>query len=360
MKLLPARRLNERGIAHHFILPVIAILVVAGIGAYILKVSHAGTQTSYYNSNCINTTYGAPNSTFNQCTQDAQILLNGIQHSDGHNDLKLGVYNGSTFQYGSLVYLLMNGLYGKYTAQAVTHATGDANGQLTKGQSGTWQHLCTIAASKGLNSDGTTLNFAAKATGVSGGSTQYLKAAASNSAAFKYDCGSLVSPGGSTGSASSEGAAFLARAEKWQGLGYANTSGYGGNGGLLHAGGGYAPFIKACEGGVSGGKPAVTSGLNSQCATDCSGFVSMVVDDVLHTNYIWLAGTSSLSGTGSSNWKPVSINSARPGDIAVGNGHVEFVESGTGQGMKTYGEHRSGETVGTGGGFGITQVYRWQ
>ncbi|HEY4160813.1 MAG TPA: hypothetical protein VGM08_02005 [Candidatus Saccharimonadales bacterium] len=205
MRLLSTRKLDARGFAHHFLLPILAVLVVAGIGAAVLSKSHAATTTSYYTSSCINTTYGAPNSTFNQCVQDAQILLNGMQHHDANNDLKLSVYAGSSFQYGSLVYLLMNGLYGKYTATAVTSATGNTAGQLTAGQTGTWQHLCTIAASKGLNADNSVLNFSS-ATGVTGGSTQYLKAAVSSKAAFAYDCGNKVSStsSGSTTASSSK------------------------------------------------------------------------------------------------------------------------------------------------------------
>jgi len=224
MKLLSTRKLNGAGFAHHFLLPVLAVLVVGGIGAYILKVSSAATASSYYTSTCINTTFGAPNSKFNQCVQDAQILLNAAQHHDAHNDLKLSVYGGSSFQYGPLVYLLMNGLYGKYTANAVTAATGNSAGQLTAGKTGTWQHLCSIAYSKGLNSDGSVLNFSS-ATGVTGGSVQYLKAPVSTAAAFKYDCGSgPVKAGASSSSSSSASTASSTACAKYT----ITTSSHGG------------------------------------------------------------------------------------------------------------------------------------
>lgn len=205
MKLLRIRKLDSGGFIHHFILPILAVLVVGAIGAYVLNQSHAATA-SYYTTICTKVTSGPPNSTYNQCTQDAQILLNAAQHHDGTNELGLSVYAGSTFNYGTtakpMVYLLMNGLYGTYTAKAVTSATGNSAGQLTSGTTGSWQHLCTIAASKGLSSDSSALNFAASGDhGVTGGSITYLKAPVSNSAAFSYACGKASSTPPTTASA---------------------------------------------------------------------------------------------------------------------------------------------------------------
>ena len=111
--------------------------------------------------------------------------------------------------------------------------------------------------------------------------------------------------GATTTTGSGVGAEFIARAKQWQNLGYANTGGYGGDGGLMHADG-YASFIKSCEYeneggknvyGVSDGTPVITDGADSTCATDCSGFVSLVVDDILHTNYVWIAGDRVLTGS---------------------------------------------------------------
>jgi len=157
MKLPTIRKLKDNGFAHHFLLPVLAVLVVAGIGTYVINASHAATQTSYYTSSCIKTTYGAPNSAFHPCTFYAQELMNGLQHAKAKN-LGLPAYGGSTFKYGNIYYLLMNGLYGRYTAQAVTAVTGNANGQLTAGNSGSWQALCRAAASAGMNPGGRLAN----------------------------------------------------------------------------------------------------------------------------------------------------------------------------------------------------------
>ncbi|HEY4160662.1 MAG TPA: hypothetical protein VGM08_01235 [Candidatus Saccharimonadales bacterium] len=201
MRLLSTRKLDARGFAHHFLLPVVAVLVVAGIGAYVLDQSHAATDLTYYTSSCNSVTYGAPNSTVNGCVKDAQVLLNGVQHHAAQNTLKLSVYAGSSFQYGNLVYLLMNGLYGKYTALAVTAVTGNANGQLTSGQTGSWQNLCRSAVAAGLNNDSGTLNFSS-ATGVTGGSVAALKAGITNAAAFSAACGKqMTATTSSTGSA---------------------------------------------------------------------------------------------------------------------------------------------------------------
>ena len=126
--------------------------------------------------------------------------------------------------------------------------------------------------------------------------------------------------GGTTGgTAGGYGAEFVARAKLWDGLAY----NYGGG---IHKIG-YSGVIDDCENGRQGTTPVI----NSACDTDCSGFVSMVVDDVLDKNYVWTVGPSS-SGTGipgymsGGSWvKLASVNDAQPGDIVTrsnGSGHV--------------------------------------
>ncbi|HEY4161136.1 MAG TPA: hypothetical protein VGM08_03680, partial [Candidatus Saccharimonadales bacterium] len=193
------------GFAHHLLLPLIAILVVAGIGTYILSRSHAATTpTSYYSSSCTKTTYGAPNSKFQPCALYAQELLNGIQHQKKANVLKLTAYGGSTFKYGNIYYLLMNGLYGKYTAAAVTAVTGNKNGQLTNGTTGGWQTLCKQAKQVGLASGGPAANGTLK-FGTAAGET----ATQTDAGVFTNACGSLVAtkPASGTGSSTSGGGA---------------------------------------------------------------------------------------------------------------------------------------------------------
>jgi hypothetical protein len=166
-----------------------------------------------------------------------------------------------------------------------------------------------------------------------------------------YQVAESVSSGGTNGggsSGSSVDAEFLARAEKWAGEPYLEVSSAG-----SHSYGAYTAYKDRCE---SKGSPIISS----SCAMDCSGFVSVVVDDVLGTNYGWIAANGYLSGTDSGDWVKVSISDAKPGDIAVGDEHVEFVKSGTGQGMVTYGEHDSGSKVSNGGDYGIVQVYQWK
>ena len=203
--------------------------------------------------------------------------------------------------------------------------------------------------------------------GNSAGATLGVYSCNSGSNELYFEKAVSVSSGSGGGSTTSdEGAAFIVRARKWQGLGYANSGGYGGDGGLVHADG-YATFVKDCEGVSDGGTPHIVAATkdndyatDTECATDCSGFVSMVVDDVLHTNYVWIAGDQVLTGTGASNWKAISASDAEPGDIAVSDDHTEFVDAGTGSGLTSFGEHESGTTVSTAHMPTPFTVYRWE
>ncbi len=156
--------------------------------------------------------------------------------------------------------------------------------------------------------------------------------------------------GPSSDSYSSIGQEFINRAEKWTGLPYLEAASAG-----AHEDGAYTAYKNRCE---SNGIPVISS----SCAMDCSGFVSVVVDDVLRTNYGWIAYDGYLGSGNTSHWHVVSASSAEPGDIAVGNQHVEFVLSRSGSRITTFGEHSSGTHVSSAnpGSYTILAIYRWE
>ncbi len=173
----------------------------------------------------------------------------------------------------------------------------------------------------------------------------------SNETWFKTSVGTTTT---TTGSDSSVGQQFANRAAQFKGLAYNNSGG-----GLIHTSG-YSSYIKSCEhGGVSGGTPVISASVDSTCTTDCSGFVSTVVDDVLHTNYSWIVNGSGVMTGGS--WHAISLSQVKPGDIVTIPDHVEFVVSGTGSNITTIGEHNSSSKVGdVNWGTYWDAAYRWE
>jgi hypothetical protein len=52
--LLP-HQLDDRGFAHHLLIPLLSILIVAGIGTWLLKLNYAD-NTKYWGTSCTNAT----------------------------------------------------------------------------------------------------------------------------------------------------------------------------------------------------------------------------------------------------------------------------------------------------------------
>lgn len=331
------KRLNQSGF-DHVMLVVIFVVLFALVGTFLLIASHAATTyvELHIGSNggkCVNGT------TLVNCSSSSKeqvwATMSGsnfrIQNQAGQC---LDDWNGAVGTNASnRVYMRVNTCYSNDTHQEWNWSN----------------HRLVNAASKGC------INSLNGNEGAGADLIIFTCNSQNNEEYFETS----VSSGGSSSSGSADGTAFIARAIRWQGLGYANTGGYGGDGGLMHADS-YATFVKDCEGGSDGGTPKITGGTDSECATDCSGFVSLVVDDVLHKSYVWIAGDEVLTGSGASNWKAVSASSAQPGDIAVSDGHVEFVRSGTGTGLTSFGEHQSGTTVGDAHMPTPFIVYRWE
>jgi len=151
MKTVFTRKLNTHGFAHHFILPVLAVIAVAGIGAVVIS-THAATAASYYNGVCTSTTLKSGST--GTCVNYAQALLNGLEHQEvatGHSYRAATKAGSGVFQSGSYFYLVMQNTYTTATGTAVKNLDGSTS--LTGGTNanGGWQLLCTAAAAYGLN-----------------------------------------------------------------------------------------------------------------------------------------------------------------------------------------------------------------
>lgn len=137
-------------------------------------------------------------------------------------------------------------------------------------------------------------------------------------------------------------AKILCAAEKYQGIYYE----YGGG----HQG--YAAFKADCPdpsnppdnqptGGPANGDK---SGNPSPCGLDCSGLVSVAVDDAFGTS---LMQSTTAEAADSADWQHISLSQVQPGDLIQPDpGHVEIVDHVAGNTVYTFGSHYTGVTIG--------------
>ncbi|MGC1177053.1 MAG: phage tail tip lysozyme [Candidatus Saccharimonadales bacterium] len=140
---------------------------------------------------------------------------------------------------------------------------------------------------------------------------------------------------------------ILCEAKQYEGIYYE----YGGG----HQG--YDKFKQSCpdpsnppnnqaSGGPANGDPAGKGGNPSPCGLDCSGLVSIAVDDAFNQKYIWSIDGGSMQGAGSEFWKKIDIASAQAGDIVTTSEHVEIVDHVQGSTVYTFGAHDTGLKIG--------------
>ncbi|HSW79563.1 MAG TPA: hypothetical protein VLG47_02180, partial [Candidatus Saccharimonadales bacterium] len=153
--------------------------------------------------------------------------------------------------------------------------------------------------------------------------------------------------GGSGGSTETTGQKLIDRAHDWAGSPYVF-------GGGIHGTGYTQSFLNSCEHGTRGGNPV----LSYACGTDCSGFISEVVDDVLGWHSVWTVNGGYMSG---GNWTQISLSNVKPGDIVTVGDHVEFVQSGSGNNIVSFGDHHTGTNVSAVSTSGYyTRAFRWE
>jgi N-acetylmuramoyl-L-alanine amidase len=102
-------------------------------------------------------------------------------------------------------------------------------------------------------------------------------------------------------------------------------------------------------GGPVNGDPAGLSGNPSPCALDCSGLVSIAVDNALGVSDFWTVSPKGImlgsDGTDDQNWKSIPIAQAQPGDIVTvkdATGHVEIVDQVSNGTVSTVGTRATG------------------
>lgn len=142
-------------------------------------------------------------------------------------------------------------------------------------------------------------------------------------------------------------AKILCEAKKYAGIYYEYAGGHQG----LKA------FLAGCpdpsnppnnqpNGGPVNGDPAGLSGNPSPCATDCSGLVSIALDEAFNQDYMWIVSGAAMQGAGATNWKKISINQTQAGDIVTMDEHVEIVDHVSGSNIVTFGSHETGTKTG--------------
>lgn len=150
MQSFKPRTLNGRGFAHHLLLPVLVILAVAGIGSYLLTVSHAATA-SIYKGQCAQNKQLLQSAAANAdatCTRQVQDLIDIYQYS-ATNHFAIGG-KGETFNYNSENMVIMNGNFNGATQSAVnTFAKSPSLTNATSASSlGSWNTFCSTVSQK--------------------------------------------------------------------------------------------------------------------------------------------------------------------------------------------------------------------
>jgi hypothetical protein len=136
-------------------------------------------------------------------------------------------------------------------------------------------------------------------------------------------------------SSSSAGATILCIAKKYDGIYYKWGGGHTS----------YANFRKGCP--DPSHPPNNTAHGSNPCGTDCSGLVSMVIDEFSGKNYVWLASVGDLKASGV--WKQLDDpKTVQPGDVVLRSEHIEFVDhyDAAKHSLVTFGSHHTGSKTG--------------
>ena len=111
----------------------------------------------------------------------------------------------------------------------------------------------------------------------------------------------------------------------------------------------YSAFRSACPlSSLSSAADTSTASNPGPCATDCSGLVSVALNQAFNTSTysMTVSGAGVMEGSGAQYWQKLpSIYDATTGDIvtlADGQGHVEIVDHISGSMIYTFGSHETG------------------
>lgn len=332
MRSLHSKKLNDSGFHHAFVIGAAFVVLFGLIGTYFLLTSNAATTTdeiSNGNGTCIedpgNQGQGNTNLLAKPCNQSYRQIFeqDGSGGDNAWHTYKI-FYNSS----GPLCLSSQ----GNHTSpgtplQANKCGTNDANALTLYLNS---NNQMEVAKSNGICVD-------------SASSIMFL-ANCGNAGTWHFRAKKPVSGGGSGGGSAS---ALLNYAEGFAGVPYLRGGGHDG----------WAAFHNGCQ---------TPSKNNPKCEVDCSGLVSMVVDAATHSNWDWTVGADAqMHGAGSGHWHAIPFNSVQTGDIVTtgfDGGHVEFVVSGHGANLITFGAHNSSvpDGVVSANGYHYTNAYRYE
>jgi len=158
-----------------------------------------------------------------------------------------------------------------------------------------------------------------------------------SSAAGTTSPASCAAPVSCEGGSVTGDAAILCVAKLYNGIYYA----WGG------AHNGYANFRQACPiTAIATAAVSSTTANPGPCATDCSGLVSVAVDQAFNQTFDWSVseGDGTMQGPGANSWHSIPIPQVQAGDIVTLPGHVEIVDhyDAASQTVYTFGSHYTG------------------
>jgi hypothetical protein len=147
-------------------------------------------------------------------------------------------------------------------------------------------------------------------------------------------------------------AKILCEAKKYEGIYYRWGGGHQG----------FDAFMKGCPdpsnppNNIAHSSSAAHNGNPSPCATDCSGLVSIALDQAFSQKFMWTV--SSLQGDGA-HWQKINMADAKAGDVVTkGDYHVEIVDHMVGNKAFTFGSHQTGTKTGYASGI-YSGAYRY-
>lgn len=182
-------------------------------------------------------------------------------------------------------------------------------------------------------------------------------AGGTGSASIGTTTASCISGGSGGNCQSGTKSAILCAAQQYTGIYYTLGGGHDP----------YTSFRKGCPiSSISSAASSSTAANPGPCSTDCSGLVSVSLNQAFNnTTYLMSVDSSSgfMEGNGAQFWKEIPISQATAGDIVTRPDHVEIVDHVSGSTVYTDGSHfpgPGGQTGPTSPGMGYyTMAFTW-
>lgn len=123
-------KLNMKGVSHHFLLPIMAVLVIAGIGGYVMQRS---SSANTYSGSCVKRTFSVGSKS--ECVRDIQKIY-GITADAVYGNQTKNAVGTSTIKANSATWKkICDKGYKKYLARKATATAGYRHACLGQAQS---------------------------------------------------------------------------------------------------------------------------------------------------------------------------------------------------------------------------------